>query len=296
MSSRSAPRSIYGLHMVSPYSRTDGTFYGGLNVLKGSNISMSATNVELRGGSQKFPWAVETGDIKCEVDLKVAEYPDFLFTLFLGQAPTDLGVSATGTASALTNFLGTSVLQASTGIASIGITPTTGAADLKFGKYVIKATDATHVDVYMSSDVDGARGTAAPYQDDLLKITASPLAVPSGSTVAVPGIGITITGGSGTIGMTAGDTATFEVLPPSVKSMSVTVGSSSAVFPEFGMLVVAQRTGDKRMIEIDLFRCKGAGMPMPFTPNAFNEADIKVGVFYDTVKNGVFRVRYQEEA
>lgn len=288
----SNPRSLFGLHSVSPYSRTDGTFYGILKVLKSSNLSMSASNVELRGGSQKFPWAVETGEIKAEVDLKVAEYPDFLFTLFLGQAPTSVTAPAAGAVSAPANKQGTSIVSA-TGIASLAITT---AADAKFAKFVIKAADTTHVDVYMSTDVDGARGTAASYQDDFLKITATPIALPgAGGTVAIPGIGVTITCGASAAALVAGDTATFELLPAFNKHTDVTVGSASSVYPEFGMIAMAQRTGDKRMFEVDIFRCKGAGLPMPFAPNAWNELDIKLGVFYDSTKDAVYKSRYIEE-
>jgi hypothetical protein len=295
--SLSNPRSIFGLHSVSPYSRTDGTFYGILKVLKSSSLSMSATNVELHGGSQKYAWAVETGEIKAEVSLKVSEYPDFLFTLFLGQAPTVAAASATGTVSTAANKLGTSVVQTVTGIASIAIVPTTGSADLKFGKYVIKAASPTTVDVYMSTDLDSARGAAATYQDDLLKITASPLTITTAGVItAIPGIGVQMVGGSGAIAMVAGDTATFEVLPPSNKSLSVNVGAANSVFPEFGMIAMAQRTGDKRMLELDIYRCKGAGLPFGLQPNAWNEADIKLGVFYDGLKDGVFKARYIEEA
>lgn len=288
--SLSNPRSIFGLHSVSPYSRTDGTFYGILKVLKSSSLSMSATNVELHGGSQKFAWAVETGEIKAEVALKVAEYPDFLFTLFLGQTPTTAGISTTGSVSTPANVGGTSMV-ATTGIASLAVTATTGAADLKFGKYIIKAVSTTTVDVYQSTDLDAGRGTAAPYQDDSLKVTATPLTITTSATTAIPGIGVTITGGSGTIGMTVGDTALFEVLPPSQKSSSVNVGSASSVFPEFGMIAMAQKTGDKRMVELDIYRCKGAGLPFGLQPNTWNEADIKLGVFYDSTKDGIFKMR-----
>lgn len=290
----SNPRSLFGLHSVSPYSRTDGTFYGILKVLKSSALAMSATNIELHGGSQKFAWAVETGEIKVDVSLKVAEYPDFLFTLFLGQAPTAAGVSTTGNVSAPANVYGTSLVSVA-GIASIAITAVTGAADLKFGRYVMKAISATTIHIYSSSDVDAARGTAAAYQADTLQVTATALTIVAATPTVVPGLGITITGGAGAIAMTVGDTASFDVLPPSNKSMSVNVGAASATFPEFGLIAMAQRTGDKRMVELDIYRCKGAGLPFGLTPNTWNEADIKVGVFYDGTKDGVFKTTYIEE-
>lgn len=292
----SNPRSNYGLHSVSPYGRTDALPYGILKVLTGSSLTLSGTNVELRGGSQKFPWAVETGELKAEVDLKFKEFPDFVTTLFMGATPVTSAASATGSVSALTNKLGTSAQKATTGIASIGITATTGAALLKFGKYVVKVISATTVHVYAYTDLDAARGGALTYQDDSLVVTATALSITTGAVTVIPNTGLEFTGGSGTIGMTVGDTATFQVLPPSTKSMAVTVGGAASTFPEFGMIAMAQKTGDLRMCELDIFRCKGSGLPRGFTPNTWAEADVKLGVFYDATKDGVFSERYIEEA
>jgi hypothetical protein len=291
----SNPRPLYGIHSVSPYSRTDGSFYGILKVLEGSSLNLAGSLVKLEGGSQPYPFAVESGAINAEIALKVGEYPDFLYTLFLGNAPSASGSSATGSVSTLTNKLGTSVMKATTGIASAGITPTTGAANLKFGKYVVKAASATTVDVYFSSDADMSRGTAGTYQDDLLKITATPLTVTASVPVSVPNFGVDLTGGSGTIGMTVGDTATFEVLPPSNKSMSVKIGGAADSFPEFGMICMAQKTGNKQMTELDVFRCKGSGMPLGLQAKAFGKTDIKVEAFYDSSQDGVFKERWIEE-
>lgn len=291
----SNPRSFFGLHSVSPYSRTDGTFYGVLKVLKGSNFTSAATNVELTGGSQKYPWKIETGMIKSEIDLKVAEYPDFLFTLFLGATPSDAGVSATGSASTPLNIQGTSCIKATTGIAGLQVTPSTGAANLKFGRYLIKVASATTVNIYAATDLDSARGSPLPYTDDTLLVAAALTVVTTGAATSIPNLGVDLLGGSGTIAMIVGDTASFEVLPPSNKSMSVKIGAANSVYPEFGLICMGQRTGDKTMIELEVFRAKGAGMPMPFAPNAFNEADIKLGVFYDSVKDGVANINYIEE-
>lgn len=290
----SNPRPIFGIHSVSPYNRTDGTFYGILKVLEGSSLNLSGALVKLEGGSQKYPWAVESGANNAEVSLKIGEYPDFVYQLFLGVAPVSATSDTAGTISTPANFKGTSVIAA-TGIATVTVTPTTGAADLKFGKYVIKAASPTTVDVYLSTDIDFARGTVGTFQNDLLKITPTPLTITATTGTVVPGYGLTITGGAGTIGMTAGDTATFSVLPPSNKSMAVTVGAPTDTFPEFGMIAMAQRTGNKQMTELDIFRCKGAGMPIGMAMNAFSKSDIKVEAFYDSVQGGVFRERWIEE-
>lgn len=286
----SDPRIIFGVHSVSPYSRTTGEFYGILRVLGGSSLSLSGELLKLNGGSNKFPWAVEDGNITAEMSLKIKEYPDFLFELFLGKAPTAAGADTAGTVSAVTDKYGTSVV-ASTGLASVSVIPSTGAADLKFGKYLVKAVSATTIDVYASTNIDFARGTDADYESDLLKVTSSPLTITTGGNTDLASFGLRFVGGAGAIAFVSGDTATFEVKPPSSKSMSVLIGENSAVFPEFGAILMAKKRGNLEMFEVDAFRCKAVGLPIGFEENAFSEAEVKAEVFYDSAKNGIMSVR-----
>lgn len=286
----SQPRNVFGVHSVTPYSRTDGLFYGIIKVLKGSSLSLTGESVELMGGSQKFAWAVEDGAIKAEMSLKFSQFEDFMFELFLGAAPTPIAAEATGGVVAIANKKGTSVVK-STGLASVSAV-VASEADMKFGKYVVKCTGAAAVDVYFSSDADLARGTDGTYQNDALKVTATPLTITTGGDVTVPNFGIKLTGGAGTIGMTTGDTATFEVRPINSGSSSVVIGgASNQTFPEFGCIVMAQKRGNQELFEIDAYRCKAAGMPIGFEANTWAEAEVKVKVFYDSALDGVFKMR-----
>ena len=242
------------------------------------------------GGSQKFAWAVEDGSIKAEMSLKFSQFEDFMFTLFLGATPTPVAADADGSCSLIANKYGTSVV-AGTGLASVQ-GKAGSEASMKFGKYVVKATDATHVDVYFSSDADLGRGVAGTMQNDLLKITATPLVIATATAVEVPNFGITLTGGAGVIALVAGDTATFEVLPIHSGSSSVVIGAAAnQTFPEFGAIVMAQKRGNQELFELDCYRCKAAGMPLGFEQNAFAEAEVKVKCFYDSALDGVFKVR-----
>ena len=288
--SLSDPRIIFGVHSVSPYSRTTGEFYGIMRVLGGSSISLSGELVKLNGGSNKYPWAIEDGLITAEMSLKVSEYPDFLFELFLGKAPTSVGVDSAGTVAAVTNKNGTSIVAA-TGLASVSVIPTTGAANLKFGKYVLKYASATTLNVYVSSNIDFARGTDEDYDSDVL-LTQVSGTITTGGNTDLATLGLRLVGGAGTIAFTAGDTATFEVLPPSTKSMSVDVGSNSDVFPEFGAIVMAKKRGNLEMFEIDAVRCKGVGLPLGLEQNAFSSAEIKVECFYDSTLDKVLSIRH----
>lgn len=300
----SDPRLIFGIHSVTCYSRSTGLPYGPeLRVLEGSSVNISATVVGLQGGSSKFEWAAEDGFMKSEMDLKTDEFPDFMFTLFLGTAPTAVSTPDTaGTLSTAVNKQGSSIIAA-TGLIQ-PIVKTASKADLKFGKVVLKAADATHVDVYLLSDVDASRGNALNFVDDNHKVTVTPLAVSTGATVDIPNLGITLTGGASATAFVAGDTATFEILPPSSKSMSVVLGSQTASFPEFGALILAQKRGSSsysaigvstavtgEMFELDAFRCKGAGFPLDFNKAAWAKNSVKAQLLYDSVQNGIAKIR-----
>jgi len=288
----SDPRSMFGVHSVAFYNRSSGEFYGKpIKVLGGSSLSLSGETVDLMGGSFSYPWAVENGAITSELSLRFSQFEDYMFEVFLGKQVTSNSAQASGDVSTLVNKSGT-VVNATTGIASIAAT-SGSEADLKFGKYVVKVASATTVDVYMSSDIDFNRGTDGEFQSDLMKITASPLTVPgTGGTVDVPNYGITITGGSGSIALTTGDTAEFDVQPINSGSIEVIVGGATDTYAEFGAVLYAEKRSNGEMVEIDCFRCKAIGMPLNFETKAWSEAEVTAKVFYDSSKNGIFKLRH----
>lgn len=293
---QSSPRIIFGVHSFTPYNRLDRTFYGEVRVLSSSSLEVSGELVELTGGSNRFPWDVQDGLISAELKLNVKEYPNFLFELFLGKAPTVIAASATsGTVSALANGKGTSAFKATTGIASVQALAASE-ADMKFGKYVIKVISATTVHVYAASDVDFQRGTDKDFEDDSLKITTTALTITAATPVTVPGFGITLTGGSGTIAMVVGDTAYFEVLPPHNGAMEVNIGATSDTFPEFGAIMIAQQKGNGEMFDVEAFRVKAIGLPLGLSAKEFSEAEITAKCFYDADKNSVLRIRHVKPA
>jgi hypothetical protein len=292
----SNPRSIYGIHSVAPYNTSSGEFYGILKVLGDSSLNLSGELNALNGGSSPYPYAVEQGVITTEVNLVFREYPDFVFELFLGKAPTSNAAEASGSTTALVNKTGTSVFNGTTGIATITV-ESGDEADVKFTKYAVVAASATTVDLYAGSDVDFARGTDLDYQNDLLKITTSPLTVAdSGGTTSIPGTGLEITGGSGTVAMTSGDTAVFSSRPVNQGSMDVVIGGSSDVFPEFGAIMLANQRGNGAMFEVDMFRMKAVGLPIGLAENAYGEVSVAAQGFRDSCRNGVFSIRTVEIA
>lgn len=289
----SEPRSIFGIHSFSPYDRDTGEFFGTLKVLENSSIALNAEIIELLGGSNKFPFSSEVGSMTAEMSLSFSEYPDFVFELFAGNAPTSSSAEATGSVTAILNKKGTSVVDATTGIASIAA-KAGDESDLKFGKYVVKAVSATTIDLFLSSDADIGRGTNGTYQNDLLKVNATPITIPgTGATVDETTFGLEFTGGSGTVLMVVGDTATFEVKPINNDSMDVTIGQQAdQLFPFFGAILMAAKQSNQEMVEIDALKCLAAGLPLGFARNTYSPAEVTVKLLYDSALDGVFKVRH----
>lgn len=291
MTGLTAPRSIFGIHSVTPYNLTTGLFYGMLRVLKGSTFTLNGDVVELRGGSNRFPWSVEDGNISAELQLNCAEYPNFLFELFLGKAPTAVAAEASGNCSTLTNKNGTSAMSATVGIATATV-KAAAKADLKFGKYVVVVTAAAAVDVYCSSNIDFQRGTDKDYETDLLKITPTPLAITTGAATEIAGYGVELTGGSGTIGMTVGDTATFEVRPITTGvNMTGVFGGLTDVFPSFGALLYSAQKGNGEMFEIDVYQVKAIGLALGAQEKQYSEYTVSGKASYYGPKAGLFSLR-----
>jgi hypothetical protein len=287
--SLSAPRSSFGIHSVSPYNRSTGEFFGELRVLENSSLSLAGETIDLLGGSNKFPWEAADGAITAEMSLAFSEYPDFVFELFLGNAPTSNAAEATGSISGFANVKGSSIKDASNGIDAIEVT-SGDSADLKFGKYIIKALSSDRFDVFLSSDIDIGRGTDGEMLTDTLKI-ASNLDISSADVVDAT-FGITFSK-VGTPNFTTGDTAEFFVRPVNTKSMDVTIGSTAnQSFPNFGAIIYSQKKGDGEMFEVDAFNCKAVGMPLNFARNTFSAAEVTVKMLYDSAKDGVFKVRH----
>jgi hypothetical protein len=164
-------------------------------------------------------------------------------------------------------------------------------ANLKFGKYVIKATSATAFTIYLVSDIDITRGTDGAYTSDDLDV-ATVTGVATGANSDVAGLGLRFVGGASATAFVTGDTASFEVLPPSTKSTSIIVGQSTDTFPAFGALLLAQKRATGEMFEIDAHNCVGGGLPINMEENAFSQPELKMACLYDSTLNRVFSIRH----
>lgn len=209
-------------------------------VLDGGEADFSQDLIDLRGGSSAFPWASAPGEAKGELKLTVKEYNAGVMKYFSpwvsGAVVEDTDGEAAGNVSTPVNVIGTSVFNSTTGIASIASSDS--GVSLKYGDYLVKYQDATHVDLYVNANVDGA-----VFVNDALKINSSPLAITTGSPTTSNGL--TLTGGSGTIAFTSGDIASFSVRPISNYLLQHYVGKIGSAPYEFALTILGERIGNK---------------------------------------------------
>lgn len=282
------PRQVFSIHAIVPIRRSTDEPFGIIRVALGGEISLDGELIDSFGGSNRFPFASELADIESEFTFSTEEYPDFMFEIFLGATITETAAEASGFASALANVFGTSVSDGTTGIDSIQVdTP----ADLKFGHYVAKATGATTVKILGHSNIDATKGTPLAFIDDDMKFTDADLTVPgTAGTVAVPSLGISLVGGSGSIAFVTGDTASFDIRPIHTGRSRIVVGALGTSFSEFAARMAGAKRNTGEIFELHAPRAIGSGMPIGFTRSEFAAPELTMKLLQDSAKNFVFEI------
>ncbi|MCK4499650.1 hypothetical protein KAU11_04090 [Candidatus Babeliales bacterium] len=234
--------------------------------------------IDLRGGGSAFPWASAPGEATGEIAMTIKQYDAGVLKYFspwiTGSTTETAAGEAAGNVGSITNVVGTSVVDAATGIASVAADP---AGTLRLGDYVVEAISATTVDHFVNTNIDGHT-----YQDDALKISASAITIPdTGGTIVDSGI--QYTGGSGSVAMTIGDKAIFSARPISSYLLQHQIGKTASAPLEFSMTIVGEKIGDK-IRKVTYPRCiagGGAGLKFPYKEWAMFETTIKL--LQDTV-------------
>lgn len=288
----SQPRVTFGVHSLTAFKRADGVPYGPqMRVLQGSTFNLEGSNIELFGGSNRFAWAVEEGDTNASLEFSVSEYPNWLFEVFGGKAPTQGAAETAGNASAITNKSGTTIVAATGFLGTITVQE---AANLKFGKYVIQATDTDDVKVYALSDVDFGRGAALDFVDDTMEIAEFTGIVGSGSTHDITALGIRFTTGASPFAATVGDTAVFEIRPINTVNRLVKIGGINDTLPEFSAVLYMQKRGTGAVFEAEVYKLKGSGLSLGAERKAFGQNDYSATASFDAVEDAICRIREVE--
>ena len=285
-----APRTIYGVHSLALYDRADYKPFGIIKVVGSLSTALSGDFNDLYGGSNRYPFDTEAGVLDPSLTGVIKEVPNFAFEKFLGASTTAAAAESGGAVTTLTNKNGVTVLDATTGIASVGVKAGVE-VDVKDGLYMVEAVGAVTVDVFAMSDNDFSKGTDKAYEDDLLKITATALTIATSTAEEVPGFGVELTGGSGTIAFVTGDTAFFYARKENSGSDVISIGSSTQEFPEFGAMITSQKKSNGDTFQVQAFRCKGIGLPIPMNEASWLEADVNIKMLLDSTEDKVMEIR-----
>lgn len=280
------PRILFGIHSFTPFERLTHKPYGIAKVIGSASVGLSSDLEQLFAGSNKFAWAAEAKTVNAELNVKVKEYPNFLFELFLGAQVSENIADGSGTVEGYVNVKGTSIKDASNGLSAITVDT---AANLKYGKYLLVATSADEADVYLLSDIDIQRGVDGSYTNGLLKVGAIDIGTATQDDGATTGLSYTKTG---TPNFTVGDTAEFYVRPPSLSSVEITVGAAGATFTAFGAYIVAQKRATGEIFTIEAFNLIASGLPIALEEQAFSQPEVKLAALYDSEKNCVFKMKH----
>lgn len=287
MSGLTAPRIIFGIHSITPYRRSDKLPYGIVKVLGSANLALTAATEKLFGGSNKFAWTAEAKEINAELSVKLKQYPDFLFQLFIGAAVTTNGADSAGTISGTANVNGSSIVNASNGLAAVTVS-SGNKANLKYGKYLLVATGAGTADLYSFSDIDIKRGVAASYTNDTLKLATVDISSATDDHGTTIGLSFTKVG---TPAFTTGDTAEFTVAPPSTSGADIVIGASTTTLSAIGMYCVAQKRSDGSIFDMEIYNCIPNGLPVDMAEQAFSQPSLKLECFYDSAKDAVCKMK-----
>lgn len=286
----SKPRTIFGVHSVTPYDINTKLPFGIARVVQGSTFSLEGDTIELKGGSNRFSWQIEDGDIDATLSFSVSEYPNWLFQLFGGKAPTQGSPESSGNLSTIVDVRGTSVVAA-TGI--LATATVTTASDLKMGRIILKATAVDALEIYGLSDADYGRGTDDEFDNDALLI-ATWSSITTGGTFLIPNQGITLTAGASATALVVGDTAFFDVRPVNTFNREVKIGGIADEFPEFGAVLYAQKSGSGALFEIEAYRLKAIGLGLGAERKQFAQNEYSAKAVYDSTQNAVCRIREVE--
>jgi len=275
--------NTFGVHQITIEDLVTGEMFTMVGI-QGAEPDLSQELVDLRTGSSKFPVASAPGEAAGEVSLTVAQYDAGVLKYFSPYASGAISEQASGDASGyvstIANLVGTSVVDAAAGIASIAV-DAGNEADLKLGDYIIVAVGIATFDIYVNTNIDGN-----VFLDDALKITAAPITNPgTGGTVAEAGV--EYTAGSGASNFTVGDKARFSVRPVNSYSLTHRMGMVGSSPKEFAMTIVGEKIGNKmRMVRYP--KCiAGGGAGLQFPQNDWGVFETTVKLLQDAVAGDV---------
>jgi hypothetical protein len=273
-----------GIKSLTLYDRDTHIPQAFLRVLSEVNVDHKVEFDDLEIGGTI--WDSEQKSSVCELGFTAYDYTKKMMEKLSGGVITNYASEANGEVIELENVKGSSILNAVTGLAAVAV-DTLSKADIKEGKYIIEAVDADTLKLYAASDISFGDGENTSFLDDSLAV-ATGLDIGSGADTDVTNYGLVLTGGSGTIAFTPGDTASFYVRRPLVTGFKLKVGGINDQATECGAWIYPKKKNNYYTM-LDCFKLKVAGMPLGFK-DGYSEYKITAKLLYDSAKDGYYNL------
>lgn len=280
---------VFSFHTITLFDYATYNPKGTIRLATEAAFSTNSEFITNSGGPINNTVDAQLGNLDCEFSVTLTEYPPNFLKEAAGLTVTTTAAEASGSVSEFANKSGTSVFDATTGIATATV-KSGSEADLKTGVYIVKAASATTVDVYADTSLRFKQGTDIDFEDDSLKILASALTITTSGVTEVTGTGVELTGGSGIIGMTAGDIAIYVVRE--INTASTVVECPNEICPQLIKVHLYGEqcdTGEIRMMEIT----KAKLMPFDFSLSRkeFSETELTFKCFADQTSGNTWKER-----
>lgn len=258
---------LFGVKYFIPYNLTTLKPLGIFEVIGGVEIGREIEQLLLTGGHNDGPYAVEAGEPSNSLTTTLKEYPNFAYSLFENADITEITSETLGLIGTLVNQVGTSIFDATTGIATATIISGQG-AKIPSGFLVVEGTsDPTKVNIYLAGDVASGK---TPIVSELPQI-ASDVTIPgTGGTLDLTDYGITLTGGSGSVAFVEDDIMVFDVRPANTQTDKIQVGKNASV-NYFGVLLVYPRNSQKQQTIVRFPNVAAIGMSFNANTREFSE-------------------------
>lgn len=282
-----AKKYIFGIKHAIIYDRDTFVPKGVFEVLGGAAFTREIEKLLLEGGHSNSPYGVEPGAPSNEITMTIREYPNFSFECLDNATVTEsTSEASTGFVDTIANKVGTSVVNATTGIASIAATASEE-DEIPFGRLIFVATGADTVDVYLDGD---STSGPLPIVSDLPKIASNITVLGTGGTVALTDYGITITGGSGAIALTTDDTAYAATRPANTKVDTIQIKDESAV-EYVGLVLTLPKTSENEQIIVRYPKVAVSGMSFNATSREFSEFEQSMTPIYDPDEELLYEIQ-----
>ncbi len=231
-----------------------GEYIGTIKNVQEFNLTNEAEliNAEVGGCLKRTP-QTEEGVISSELSFTLNSNMIALDELFSGVAPVDQSADASGAVGTILNAEGTSMVDATTGIASVAAL-TGSEANIGFGFVKLQAATATTVDVFQA-------GSNLP-------ILTGVSVAGTGATTDLTEVGIELTGGSGSIAFTVGDQAIIAVTPQNSTKITHYFDDNENTI-EASMVVRSQENSSGEQTILHVRRVKLSGKNFVFTAKEF---------------------------